>query len=57
MGPKTKLYIQTSQCNMQQLGQFDTMQLGATLKPREGRPSESSGVDSRAPSLKRLRES
>ncbi|CAJ1379854.1 unnamed protein product [Effrenium voratum] len=25
MGPKTKLYIQTSQCNMQQLGQFDTM--------------------------------
>lgn len=25
MGPKTKLYIQTSQCNMQQLGQFDTV--------------------------------
>ena len=25
MGPRTKLYIQTSQCNMQQLGQFDTM--------------------------------
>ena len=25
MGPNTKLYIQTSQCNMQQLGQFDTM--------------------------------
>ena len=25
MGPRTKLYIQTSQCNMQQLGQFDTV--------------------------------
>lgn len=25
MGRKTKLYIQTSQCNMQQLGQFDTV--------------------------------
>jgi hypothetical protein len=25
MGPKTQLYIQTSQCNMQQLGQFDTV--------------------------------
>ena len=25
MGPKTKLYIQTSQCNMQQLGEFDTI--------------------------------
>lgn len=25
MGPKTKLYVQTSQCNMQQLGQFDTV--------------------------------
>lgn len=25
MGPKTLLYIQTSQCNMQQLGQFDTV--------------------------------
>ena len=25
MGRKSKLYIQTSQCNMQQLGQFDTM--------------------------------
>ena len=24
MGPKTKLYIQTSQCHMHQLGQFDT---------------------------------
>lgn len=25
MGPNTKLYVQTSQCNMQQLGQFDTV--------------------------------
>ena len=25
MGSKTKLYIQTSQCNMQRLGQFDTV--------------------------------
>ena len=25
MGPTTRLYIQTSQCDMQQLGQFDTM--------------------------------